>query len=419
MKNKFFYAMSLTLGLNFNVYAADLIVAEGGQGGSYPTITEAYDAASNGDRILVYPKTSGVAYAENLTLAKDVDLSCAVAEEKFGLQGTITINAAAVPLNSEIILSGIRIFSGSITYSGATASGVLNVRIVNCKLDAGNIDMRSARTSAYIAGDSIINGYVFLFHGSVLGNYIENSSSNSATLTISSNNALSGDTLNIIGNVIKTANIGAQIQGINFLNTFNYANISNNIIHLRNPSSYHYGISLSAGDNLLGRNKILNNIVYNTGNSLYGIFIIGVSPLYGSNSYVDIHNNIIASSGSYAIYSYYSSVLIDASYNYINTGITGVANIVNNGTNPVGNMISFLNTTTWNQNAGSPAIDGGNPDAAHTDLDLSPNDAGVFGGSFSFENFYNGGATSVGVVLAPRRVLSGQTISIEASGFDR
>jgi len=417
MKTKFFYAMSLALGLNFNAYSADLIVAEGGQGGAYATINDAYNAALDGDRILVYPKANGVAYAENVTIAKDVDISSAENGVKFGYQGTITINGGSIPLNSEIILSGLLIHSGNITWGSHPIGGRLNVRVVNCKLNAGYINLQANYLSAYIAGDSIINGYVLFAHGHLLGCYIENSSINASPVSVNSNPTITGESTYIVGNTIKTPNINAPIYGINYQNIYNYAQISNNAIQLRNSNGYHFGMYVMGTDNLAGRTTINNNVIYNSGSTAYGIYLFG--PYYGTNSYFDIHNNIIATTGSYAIYQVYNSILTEASYNFIDSGITGFYNVINNGTNTVANMISFLNLADFSQNGGSPAINGGNPDAAHTDLDLSRNDAGVFGGSFSHENFYNGGAASVGFVLAPRRVLSGETISIEASGFDR
>lgn len=407
------------MGVSVNVSAADLIVAEGGQGGAYASLNDAYSAAVNGDRILVYPKANGVAYAENLTIGKDVDISSAENGVKFGYQGTITINGAAIPVNSEIILSGMLVQSGNIVSSGAPASGQLNVRIVNCKLNAGYIDLRANYLSTYMAGDSIMNGYVNISYGHILGSYIENTSYNASTVYIANYATLTGDSLYIAGNTIKTPNIVSSIYGIYFENTYNYAQIYNNVVQIRNVSGYQMGLYINGTDNLAGRTTIHNNVIYNSGGSAYGIYLFGPYPNYGSNSYFDIHNNIIATTGSYAIYSYYNSVLVEASYNFINTGITPFTNVANNGTNTIANMVSFLNTTTWEQNPGSPAINGGDPDEAYTDLDLSRNDAGVFGGSFSHENFYNGGAAAVGLVLAPRRVLSGQTISIEASGFDR
>jgi hypothetical protein len=65
----------------------------------------------------------------------------------------------------------------------------------------------------------------------------------------------------------------------------------------------------------------------------------------------------------------------------------------------------------------------GHPNAIFTDLDLTRNDWGACGGSFNAtQNYFNTstpGTAKVHLLLAPRRVLQGGTISIEAEGHDR
>ena len=52
--------------------------ADGGQGGAFPTINAAITAASAGDRILIYPKSGGSPYTENIVINKNLQLLCAL-----------------------------------------------------------------------------------------------------------------------------------------------------------------------------------------------------------------------------------------------------------------------------------------------------------------------------------------------------
>ncbi|MDZ4822720.1 MAG: hypothetical protein SH856_04615, partial [Flavobacteriales bacterium] len=92
---------------------------------------------------------------------------------------------------------------------------------------------------------------------------------------------------------------------------------------------------------------------------------------------------------------------------------------INDGTNTQSTF--SVNATNGAATSGSP-INGGNPDFGHYDLDLTANDAGTGGGSYTMTQFhpivYTPGSRTA-FVIAPRRVVVGQTISIQAEGFDK
>ena len=67
MKNLITTIITL-LFITTSLFATDRIVAEGGQGGAFASITEAINAAVSGDRILIYPKANGALYGENITI---------------------------------------------------------------------------------------------------------------------------------------------------------------------------------------------------------------------------------------------------------------------------------------------------------------------------------------------------------------
>ena len=72
--------------------------------------------------------------------------------------------------------------------------------------------------------------------------------------------------------------------------------------------------------------------------------------------------------------------------------------------------------------ANAPAcIDGGNPAAVLSDLDLSPGDAGAYGGSYTLTNFQplHTGAARVYLTGHPFNVRSGATLRVKGVAFDR
>ena len=75
--------------------AADLYVRNAGAGGAYSSVSAAVTASSNGDRIIIQPKSNGSAYVENVTINKSLTFVSETIYNKYFIQGTITINPAA------------------------------------------------------------------------------------------------------------------------------------------------------------------------------------------------------------------------------------------------------------------------------------------------------------------------------------
>ena len=110
------------------------------------------------------------------------------------------------------------------------------------------------------------------------------------------------------------------------------------------------------------------------------------------------------------------------SYNHIGTGFTQLFGAAtNDGTNVTGSNTTIDNTTGTALTG--TAINGGNPDSTYIDLDLTRNDAGTGGGSYKFSNFHPmnnlGAGCRTTFMVAPRRIIVGQTISIKGEGFDK
>jgi hypothetical protein len=73
--------------------------------------------------------------------------------------------------------------------------------------------------------------------------------------------------------------------------------------------------------------------------------------------------------------------------------------------------------------SGSGHINAGNPMNTYLDLDLSRNDLGVMGGSYSMANFwplvFNGESSRVNFMNTPRVVPQGGTVNVQAIGYDK
>ena len=95
--------------------------------------------------------------------------------------------------------------------------------------------------------------------------------------------------------------------------------------------------------------------------------------------------------------------------------------LVNDGTNIIASNSTY-DAATGMALTGS-AVNGGYPNDAFADHDLTRNDAGCGGGSFRITNFHPMNNLSNGArvtfVNAPRRVLMGNNVSLKADSFDK
>jgi hypothetical protein len=395
-------------------FAIDRIVADGGAGGAYATITEAIDAASTNDRIIIYPKAGGVPYGENLTITnKSLQLLSAVEGQRWTLNGNINFNPTIVGQTLTIIEANI--LNGNIATSGnAPAGNRAKVRILECKLQNGSILFDYNNYDMNISRDSLLNGRVIMRYGKVTGNYVNYNNTTGSVITVNTDNSASNDSLYIVGNKIAYTGFYyyEYTAGITWNSTSQFAYIANNLIE-SSASGYYgsYGVFISTNaTSATGKNVVLNNTITCTGGQ-YAIYI------QAHNSYNAVYNNAITSTTG--IYSNALSTFDLVSYNHLTQPVVSSAltNILQDGTNVIG--ATFTYNSDGQVLTGSP-IDGGYPDAAYYDLDLTINDAGCFGGSYSRANFIGNSAGAVASFMtAPRRVLAGQSITIQGEGYDK
>jgi hypothetical protein len=411
-----------------NLFAADLCVNEAGSGGCYSTITAALTAANDGDRILIQPKTGNAPYVENLTINKSVQLLSNQEGVMWSLAGNITVTPA---VGRTIAIMHMQNTGGNITASGHSPIGTrCKVNIMNCELMNGNINFDYNYFDVNVISNVLSDGYVALRYGNVIGNNITASTytnmyyptpyNHRILLYYSTDASATNDTLYIVGNILKIeSTVSTYYNNITINSNAQYFYISNNYLTKLSTYSDCYGIRFYIHKtSTVGTNCIYNNTINNpnqNGSTFYPIQIVS-----NTSGVFDIKNNISYTpnlGGGYNVYSFTATPTVGFSYNFGAPGT--LSGIVNNGTNNL-NSNSSINYTTGQLNAGSDGINGGYPDLTFYDLDLTVNDVGAYGGSFSLTNFHPiTGAARVYFVKAPRTVLQSGTLNIKAESFDR
>jgi hypothetical protein len=375
--------------------AADLNVRANGAGGAYTTVSAAITAASNGDRIIIQPKTDGSAYVENLTINKSLTFVSETNYNKYFIRGTVTINPAAGRVVTMSNLSSGNFTIYNVIVSGSTTGGRTTVNLMNCYLN--NVDATPANTTTNISGCTV-SGYVFLSHGRATGNNVQSINA----YNTSSDSSLASTDVEIIGNAVSFG-ITNQQSSYAFKMYNNFA-------------SALYVYNTKPGTS----NEIVNNTIYQpNGGDVAPIYITG-NGNPGSGGNIAIMNNAISFTAAQtnACIQTDGIATVTASYN-VSTNAYVTQGSITQSNNTGGVNMNFNNTaytlTGGNVNAGNPAVQ-------FTDLDLTRNDAGHYGGSNSWANYFpadNGGKPQVNYFVAPRTILSTSTLNVSGSAYSK
>jgi hypothetical protein len=368
--------------------ATDLYVREGGAGGAYSTISAAITASANGDRIIIQPKAGTTAYIENLTINKSLTF---VSETNFGryiVEGNVTIS----PLAGRVVIMHNMNLVGGVSVPSATTAGRTTVSIYNSL--AGSMDASQVNTTLNLSGCTVSDGV-----SSSHGRYTSNNLGGLSVYHTALDTSLAADDVEIFGNIIG--------NGI-YVNQKNYAfKILNNFITQGLVNVY----GVKNGSN----NEITNNVIMGSDQSP----VIVILPA-GNTGAVSIMNNVLNSLfGSPQVSNANSNATVNASYNMSGMAFTTSTNVTS--ANNTGSASMTTNTITYtvtgaNVNAGSTAT-------AYTDLDLSRNDIGNFGGSNSWANYWPtgvGNKAQVNYLVTPRIITTGTTtLNVTGSGFSK
>jgi len=383
--------------------AADLVVQESGPGGTYASISAAVTAASDGDRIIIANRPGGQPWLENVTLNKSLTLLSSVNGTRFIVQGDYTISHSAPGKAVRIV--GMDNLQGDVkAVSDAPFGGRAQVELAGCKI-FGNINFDYNYYDITLAANEIINGNVVLRFGNVYGNDMLDSE-----LRINADGLAGNEVIDVIGN---------RVNQMYWYSNSHFLRICNN--YIVKSGSYGTGIYI---DNLKNSPSVvqqINNNSINLGgtNTSYGIRFATITS---ASAVVDVLNNVVDEfiSSSYYVYgiqnSSSSTFTLYVGYNYLFSGFDQeLVSITNNGTNIISSSVNVGTN-------GLPAAyssDGGHPGKAYYDHDLTRNNPGCYGGSFSMTNYYPlSNSPRVFHVESPRALYQGNTLNITSEGFD-
>ncbi|MCS6935647.1 MAG: hypothetical protein NZM35_10955 [Chitinophagales bacterium] len=413
------------------ISAADLCVNELGTGGCYSSIIAAIAAASNGDRILIEPKPGGVPYVENFTINKSLQLLSNQEGQKWVLQGNITISTAP---GRNIAILHMKNIKGNVETDASVSGTRCRITVADCEVDTGYLSFNHTGLDVLVASNSVKNGYITLRYGNVFGNEVVMNNGGSFFAPFDGVNAgisylsdgTASDTFFIVGNRIinnVTGSGSTNYGGISINNTGRFQYVANNYYYVSAATGYNqYGIYLNnaKNDNTV-THKFFNNTVRGNLSQTSGVIVGLTFYLCPSLARFEVYNNLVLGSTSaptrISIHYASSSSMMNVSYNISNLPFSGLAN---NGTNNLATTTTINPTTA--QIISGDAINGGHPDPMFSDHDLTRNDAGVWGGSYSHANFFPlpvTGAARVAFVRAPNYLLLGDPLNIRGNSFDR
>ena len=374
--------------------AADLYVRNLGAGGSYSSVSAAITAAANGDRIIIQPKTNGSAYVENLTINKSLTFISETIYNKYFIQGSINITPAAGRVVTFNGLSSGDFTIYNVTVTAATTGGRTTVNLYNCYLN--NVAGSFPNTTVNMSGCTV-SGYITVSHGRITGN----SAGSLSAYNQGTDTSLAADDIEFIGNASTNGITNQQSSyGFKFWNNF---------------TSGIYAYQIKTGSS----NEIINNSIYNPNPGDLSPIYIDIANAQTTGNIAIMNNAVSFVVGqTTACIKYYGIATVTASYNvFTNTFLTeGNAMTLSNNSGAV-NM-SF-NNTTYTVSGGN--VNAGNPATAYTDLDLTRNDAGHYGGSNSWANYFPvdaGGKPQVNYLVTPRSISTG-TLNVTGSGYSK
>jgi len=393
-----------------NLFAADRIVQHNGPAGTYGSISAAITAAADGDNIVINNRTDALPWTENLTINKTLTFVSAVDNVQWLLDGTISIVTAE---GRVITIVGMKNMAplGHITKTGAVPVNRTKLNITYSEI-VGNITMVSG-VDLFLGSSKA--GIVTFSYGKIIGNEL-----NSAVCNTDAN--ASEDVTLIIGNRVGTVGY-VPTNGFEINTTSHYLNFSNNLVH----GSY-YGVLITALKSGASTSAITNCVLTTSATSGGCALYIGQSSgnLNVDNSML-CGNFVQSNPGACGVrQANNGGTLTNFTYNLYYSAGTGCFSL-----NSVqGNIFTGdverdnINTLTGLPiNSWTGYVNAGSPMNTFLDLDLTRNDIGVYGGSYSFNNFMpfmnNTESSRVIYVNTPRIVNQGTTMSVQAIGYDK
>ena len=378
-------------------FATDRQVALGGTGSIYPNIGAAIAASVNGDRILVQPGTYPA-----FTVDRSVEILALSASDPFGVAGNVAIVATAdlnVTLNGALAL-------GSLTFTLNSFSPIeATINLTSCTFT--NVDVYSGR--AYLRMHACtIKGALTFVRGTVSGCRIQGDPvymiAGQSVLTLASGTSPASIPTRryIVGNVIGELLSSTYLPSVVTLETDAPFTVSNNLLH---------GSAAAAAKPAVKTKKPREN---------YLVVTVEDCLISSFSSRGATNNTQPWMIDSVSMFQPAFTAMVQNNFIINALPFVPTAGSWSQAYNVFSNSLGTIDASTGAPTVGSPAINSGDPSTAYLDLDLSRNDAGCWGGSWSMANFLaTGPSAKVAMVWAPRTATSGQSLAITAAGFER
>ncbi|HRT54585.1 MAG TPA: hypothetical protein P5291_10915, partial [Flavobacteriales bacterium] len=353
------------------------------------------NAAVNGDRLLITPDI----YEESgILISKQVELVSAVRGVRYTITRPVTVQAA---YGRTVSIQGADVHATLNSSPIGTGSTGCAINLIDCAFD--HIDL--AYSGIFLtAFRCTVRGQLGFSQGDIAGCAILGhpdlvQPQHSPFLYMGQTTA---EASRAIGNIIgSTTWEGSQCMVL--LDAHAPLLFANNLVHwTRNlPSASAVTLVGNTVDGITTAGmELRNNTIMRTNGTTQPWLVEGVPDSFPFTAMLT--NNLVVGGAAFTV-------------------PTGTANLFSDTFNTLTMDFASYNANTGQPLPGSLAMDAGDPDVAHLDLDLSRNDAGCWGGSFSHANFQpapDSGAL-VGLVTAPRRFGQLTPMSFTATGSDR
>ncbi len=410
--------LNLTLILLFAALltsADDLYVVPFGTAPNFSSISDAVNAANDGDNILVLPGD----YYGDVEINKTINLSPVSIGDTYNVFGVLKFTPIYANDVKESVITGAVLYNPTTLYNMETSTGSMNATFISCEFInyvnftndhdkfTAELFYNTFKSNVDLKSTSMIIGNTFSKDISTINNL-------SVNIRVSASSSSNSESLKIIANTFENSKLYFGGGSSNIAPFYDELIISNN-------NFYRYSQYMGGSDATIffyntNQNfdnvhlSVINNVIRAKANSDGSASVINVDRNFAS---ISVLNNIFStnfsSSESYfvrfnsTLVLFQNNILINAqntscpvaytssSMNYYFTGLPSSAEISNNQ--------CFSYSEGLNNNYlmldGTPSIsfqtavtDNGKNSIQYRDIDNTVNDIGIFGGPNTWANYH-------------------------------
>lgn len=362
-------------------------------GSTLSTIDEAMTVAVDGDRIFVHPGTY-----PSFGFSRSVEVLALSADSAFTIAGDVVVYMAT---NRKVFLSGAHVLGAFRRSDASFTLAQVEASAMGCMFNT--VDMSDGYYTLTLQ-DCTVRGYLTFARGTVTGCRIKGEPEYmvpGASVVSLTSGGPSGNVLTrryLLGNVIGESLSSTFLPNVITLETDAPYTFSNNFVHGSASPNAKPAIKKKKPKEVYLQMTLENCFV-----TSYSLLV----PSGGQGTWLE---------DSVSMFQPAFRCMIQNNHIVGALPFTGNATCFPQTYNVVTTSLSGMDPITGQPTAGSPAINAGDPSVAYLDLDLSRNDAGCWGGSWSMANFQpTGSGPRITVVHVPRTAVSGSSITIAAN----